>query len=1292
MEVGTLIDGRFEIQARAGRGGMGAVYRAHDRATGAPVALKLIDTVAPALLARFARESRVLGELKHPGIVRYVAHGDAPLGGRFLAMEWLEGRDLAARLADGPLSVADALAVVRAVADAVGSAHAAGVVHRDLKPSNIFLVGDDVERAKVLDFGVAAARDATIALTQTGVAIGTPGYMPPEQARAGGEVDARADVYALGCVVFELIAGRGPFASEHFVAALVKSVLDRTPRLAERVPNVPENVDALVHRMMAKGPADRPADGRAVAAEIDELGDFASAPTATPTLTSAEQRSMSVVLVTDLVPPHRAGMAGPDDETRESRPVTTPGRYVANGADDARVAVESLGGRFEVLFGGALLATFEVGAAATDQVHRGARCALELRRQFPAAAIVLATGRGATSDGVSSGEVVDRAVRLLEVVQAHADLGPAIMLDPSSFGLLEGRFEIFCTLAGHVLIGERDALHAERKILGRQTPCVGRASEVGSLVATFDACVEEPVARAVVLTGPPGVGKSRVRQEMIRRLRERGERVEVWFARGDAVRAGSPFAMASDLVRDAAGLRGGEDLQTCHRRLEQRVARHVNKSEVTRVTQLLAEMIGAPFSDGVLEAVQAARGDPLSMGDQMKKAFEDLVAAECAVHPLLVVLEDLQWGDGATVQFVDAALRYLPDVPLMVLATARPEVEQTFGRPWAERGAQHVRIGPLTPRASKKLVRAVLDDLDEGRVDALVERAGGHPLLIEEMMRAAHDGRDEGLPDTALALVQARVLALDGQARRLLRAASVFGRSFFASGVTALLVGDRVDPVLEEWLSLLAEQEWIVKRASSRFTGEAEYGFAQDVVREALYAMLTDEDRRLAHRLAGDWLARAGERDDVVLARHFELGEEPARAVDHYTRAAEQALDGNDFAATVEYGERAEALASQAHPLGVVRALQAQAHFHLGAYERAFELAERAADLLPAGSVMWCRAVGVLSQSASKMSKLELVQKLATQLLGLEPESSVAYAAATAITAVQLLILGDRTLAIELCDRLDRFEGGPPLLRGYVAHAQSARWAFSQDPGRAVIELRVACDAFESAGDIRTLCALRKTLGWYAGECGALEEGERALAESIALAERLGLANLVAHAKYDAASPLIRLGRLDEARGHLVAALEVFEAQRDARLTSGALASLSWVERLAGNIAAAIETARRAVDAAPSPPARIVALAFLAEAELAANRATNAWRVAEEGLALLGDVGVTEEGSVSLRLVRAEALSQMGEPQRARTAIAEAEQTVHERAARIGDAALRLSFTTRIEENRRTLELAQAWR
>src|SRR5215468_5963651 len=298
------LDDRFELEQPIGSGGMGTVFRARDPISGETVAVKIVSDAQSHLADRFAREVKVLAELSHPGIVRYIAHGVTSAGKLFLAMEWVDGETLKTRLERGPLTLGESVTLATRVAEALGVAHARGIVHRDLKPSNLMLPGGRVDQVKVLDFGIAQ-REGKTQLTRTGAMLGTPGYMAPEQARASSQIDARADVFALGCVLFQCLTGVPPFDGETTAAILAKILFGTAPRVRELWPEVPESLDGLVAQMLAREPALRPNDGANLAAALAALGPLgctpgmatrerAASPRATP---SGERRLLAVVML-----------------------------------------------------------------------------------------------------------------------------------------------------------------------------------------------------------------------------------------------------------------------------------------------------------------------------------------------------------------------------------------------------------------------------------------------------------------------------------------------------------------------------------------------------------------------------------------------------------------------------------------------------------------------------------------------------------------------------------------------------------------------------------------------------------------------------------------------------------------------------------------------------------------------------------------------------------------------------------------------------------------------------------
>jgi serine/threonine protein kinase len=267
QELTGIVNERFEIVSKADTGGMGTVYHAVDRRDGAAVALKVLHDDAAQHIERFAREAKLLSELKHPGIVRFVDHGhagDAP----FLVMEWLDGESLAERLERELLTIGEALELGACVADALGAAHRSGIVHRDLKPGNVFLVESDVARPKLLDFGVASARGAHGELTDTRTVLGTPGYMAPEQIRASRDASPAADVFSLGCVLFKSLTGFIPFEGRNTLDLVVTMMTQPPTPISYVRSDATQALEELLSRMLDRDAQKRPADGAGAAALI----------------------------------------------------------------------------------------------------------------------------------------------------------------------------------------------------------------------------------------------------------------------------------------------------------------------------------------------------------------------------------------------------------------------------------------------------------------------------------------------------------------------------------------------------------------------------------------------------------------------------------------------------------------------------------------------------------------------------------------------------------------------------------------------------------------------------------------------------------------------------------------------------------------------------------------------------------------------------------------------------------------------------------------------------------------
>jgi tRNA A-37 threonylcarbamoyl transferase component Bud32 len=274
--IGTTIGDRYRIVRKIGQGGSGVVFEAEHVYIHKRVALKLLRSELPSraeAIQRLHREARATSAIGHPNIVEIEDFGTTEDGLVFLAMEWLEGDPLDRVIARGPMPVERALAIAQQVCAGLAAAHDAGVVHRDLKPENIFIARTPAgEQAKILDFGVAKLTTEDARLTATGMVVGTPYCMAPEQA-AGRDVDGRSDLYALGVILYEMVTGTLPFTADTALA-VIRAHLEQPPEPPrKRAPalGIPAEIEALILRCMAKKPASRYASAGALADALRAL-------------------------------------------------------------------------------------------------------------------------------------------------------------------------------------------------------------------------------------------------------------------------------------------------------------------------------------------------------------------------------------------------------------------------------------------------------------------------------------------------------------------------------------------------------------------------------------------------------------------------------------------------------------------------------------------------------------------------------------------------------------------------------------------------------------------------------------------------------------------------------------------------------------------------------------------------------------------------------------------------------------------------------------------------------------
>ncbi|MGD9856658.1 MAG: serine/threonine protein kinase, partial [Planctomycetaceae bacterium] len=264
--------GDFEIRKQLGQGGMGKVYLAHQISLDRDCALKVMShelAEKPGFVDRFIREARAMAKLDHPHVVKCYAV-DEQEGKHFVAMELIDGQSMQDWLDElEALSVEDALHVILICADALEHAHSLNMIHRDIKPDNILVTKTGV--VKVADLGLAKALDDDMSMTQSGTGLGTPHYMPPEQARDAKHVDARCDIYALGCTLYHFVTGKLPFAGDSVIALIKNKELGQFTSARRVNSQVPQRLDLIIDKMMAKDPKHRYGSCAEVIRDIESL-------------------------------------------------------------------------------------------------------------------------------------------------------------------------------------------------------------------------------------------------------------------------------------------------------------------------------------------------------------------------------------------------------------------------------------------------------------------------------------------------------------------------------------------------------------------------------------------------------------------------------------------------------------------------------------------------------------------------------------------------------------------------------------------------------------------------------------------------------------------------------------------------------------------------------------------------------------------------------------------------------------------------------------------------------------
>ncbi len=683
-------------------------------------------------------------------------------------------------------------------------------------------------------------------------------------------------------------------------------------------------------------------------------------------LTSAaarEERKVVTVLFADLVgSTSRAEGLDPEDV----RAILSP--FYAR----LRSELERFGGTVEKFIGDAVMAVFGAPVAHEDDPERAVRAALAIRdwvleEQELQVRIAVHTGealvalgaRPAEGEGMVAGDVVNTAARLQGAAPVNG-----ILVGEQTFRATERAIEY----REHEPVqakGKAEPIPVWEAVQARSrfgvdlaaassTPLVGRTQEVELLVAALARAREEREPQLVTLVGVPGIGKSRLLGELFAAI-EQGSVLTTWRqGRSLSYGEGVSYWALGEMVKAQTGILDTDTREDAGSKLREAAGR------------LLPDETEARWVESHLRPLVGMAADDLS-GDRRGEAFaawRRFFEALAEERPLVLVFEDLHWADDGLLDFVDHLVDWLTDVPVLVVASARPEL--LARRPaWGggKANATTVSLSPLSDEETARLVHALLEQsvLPADVQSALLERAGGNPLYAEEFVRMVAErgyGHIE-LPESVQGIIAARLDGLDPEDKGLLQDAAVVGKVFWSGALAA--IGGREPFAVEERLHALERRELVRRERRSSVAGESEYAFRHVLVRDVAYGAIPRAARAERHRAAAEWIESLGRPEDHadLLAHHYLSALELARAAGTDAGILKEAA----AAALVSAGDRASSLNAfasaarfydEALALGVDEQERPRILFRLGAAlhlagdERRIEILEQARDVLVA--------------------------------------------------------------------------------------------------------------------------------------------------------------------------------------------------------------------------------------------------------------------------------------------------------------------------------------------------------
>lgn len=880
--------GHYRLGDRIGVGGMGEVFEAYDERLDRPVAIKLIrpsQASDPRNRERLRREARASAQLDHPSIVRVydLVEKDEVCG---LVMEYVPGLTLAARLAEAPLSIAEAVRFGIEILEALAEAHRHGIVHRDLKTENVLVTPDG--HVKVFDFGIAKRIDTgdEASLTSDGSLLGTFRAMSPEQIR-GEKLDSRSDLFAFGSLLYELVTGVSPFLGPNIEATLERVCACRQPAARERNLEVPEDLSVLIDRLLEKSPVRRPQSAAEVAQLLERIrlaldqdgfdssGALPTQADGPPPLVGAAERRQLTLLRCSLM----------RDDTGPLDPEELLGRNNAL-REVAAEAVRHFGGALAPSFGNEQIAYFGYPQSYEDNAHRAVRAALEITARFEetdaAVQVAIHTGMAVVTHGargagasLTLGELLDHAEKL------EARAGPnRVVVSVATQRLIEPAFDLVPVEAVAFQVAADRGFHMSDGDEAALTPLVAREQEL-RLVLEHWTLAGEGRGQAVLLAGEAGIGKSRLVREIKGKLSSRGVLFLECF--GSPYHRDSALYPVADLLcrlLDLGRLGPAERL----RRLEGLIGRLGLSSE--EIAPLLAPL---------LSLVLPARYPPLRLSPEgqrqkTREAIVHLLLEMAERQATVLVIEDLHWIDPSSLELIDLLVEQCGGSRLLALLTSRLDFEPAWGHhSWVTR----LTLGALTQSQTREMIERIMGDsgAEPWLIEQVLAKTDGIPLFVEELIKMLQTERRDlpsaAVPATLEGWLTARLDRL-GPAREVALWASAIGREFSFELLSAISPLPEAD--LRRKLDRLVESELVYRRGLPPRT---RYLFKHALIQEAAYASLLRSRRRQTHerivRALEDRFPEVVVGQPELLAHHCTEAGLVSQAVDYWRRAGERA-------------------------------------------------------------------------------------------------------------------------------------------------------------------------------------------------------------------------------------------------------------------------------------------------------------------------------------------------------------------------------------------------------------------